>query len=318
MRKISICLLLILLAHPSSVFSWELFDRVVAIVNKTPIIESEVLNKFNRFLKIKRIPRKKRVREKSRILDRFIEDAIVVQKAEEESIIVSNKKIDIHIEKIMKRAKISSLKDFKKRIAAKEKITFDKYKEELKISLIREQVLTIAIGVSPPTIKDARIWFSNNRKKLGYQVRVKHILIRPRNRSIAEEKRVNNLINKIRRSILSGKSFESQARKYSQDPDSAGKGGDLGWVLLAELDPYFASRVFRMRKSGQISRAIKSSYGYHLVKYLGRRNTPFEAVKNRIFHLLFQKKLSVQFKKWVLQRKRESEIKIYMEDYIKG
>ncbi len=62
---------------------------------------------------------------------------------------------------------------------------------------------------------------------------------------------------------------------------------------------------------------VKSSNGYHIVKLNGVRATSFESVKEEIFNLLYQKKVSEQFKKWVSRKRQESEIKIYMTDYIK-
>lgn len=317
MRRI-ITFTLISLMFYSSIHAWELYDRVIAVVNDTPIIESEAIMKFNHLKKVKRIPRRKQDYEMSRLIDKLIEDALVLQKAEQESIIVSDAKVNNQIETIMKRLNISDLEDFKKRIERKQKLSFKAYKEELKISLYREQVISIAIGVSPPTEKEARAWYNKNKRKVGYQVKIKHILIRPKDRSFAEEKRVNKTIKDLRRRVIAGESFESLARKYSQDSSSAAKGGDLGWVLLAELDPYFAAQVFRLRRRGQISPVIKSRSGYHVVKFLGKRVTPFEEISGRIMHLLYQMKTAAQFKKWVSKKKQNSDIKIYMENYVRG
>ena len=299
-------------------FSWELYDRVIAVVNEVPIIESEVELKFDRLKKLKKIKEKKYTFEKSRVLDKFIENSLVQQTAENESIIVSDKKINNHMQKIMKSMNIPSLKEFRKKIEDKEKMSFNEYKEDLRASLITEQVMSIAIGVSPPSGKDAREWHKKNKKKLGFQVNIKHILIRPKNKTFAEEKRVNKLIAQIRKKIVSGKPFEEIAKKYSEDPRSAKNGGNLGWINISELDPYFAGQVAKMRKVGQLSQIIKSNFGYHIVQYFGKRDVPYNAVANKILNLLYQQKMMEQFKKWVTARKKESEIKIYMKDYLKG
>src|SRR5208337_1386520 len=94
-------------------------------------------------------------------------------------------------------------------------------------------------------------------------------------------------------------------------------GGDLGWQMLAQFDPGFAGNVYRMDKPGQISTVFKSSFGYHIVKYLDRRNVKYEKVENMIMNKLYAENMEVQFKKWVEEKKKKSSIKIYMEDYIK-
>ncbi len=318
MKRVILYTTIILLIQYNYIFSWEHYDRVIAVVNDIPIIESEVLMKFERLKKLKKISKRKETYELSRIIDIFIENAIVTQKADEESIIVSDQRVENHIKNIMKSGNYDNLQDFKKSVEANEKLSFEEYKKELKISLTKQQVISIAIGVSPPTQKEAREWYNKYKRKLGYQVRMKHILIRLRNNSFAEEKRVNKRIKELRSRIISGESFESIARKYSEDPTSAKKGGDLGWILLAEIDPFIAGYVFRMNKKGQISKVIKSKYGYHIVKYLGRRITPYDSVRNKILNLLYQVKVKNQFKKWVSQKKRFSDIVIYMEGYVSG
>lgn len=304
-------------AAGGSVFSWELIDRVIAVVNDTPIIESEVLGKFKRLQNFKKISKNKYSFEISRILDRFIEDVIVEQIANEESIIVSDKKVDNQIEKIMKQLNISSMQEFKNNVESKEKISFEEYREELKISIMREQVISIAIGISPPSRSEALEWYKKNKEKVGYQFNIRQILIRLKDRSIAEERRVNDLIKGLRDRIMAGESFESVARSYSEDA-SAKKGGDMGWVNLAEIDPYLATQIFYLKRPGQISQVIKSAYGYHLVKMLDRRVMPFEEIQEKIYYLLYQQKMATQYQKWITQKKRESEIRIYMDDYVRG
>jgi len=314
-RKIATVALIVSFFQFNLAYSWEPFDRVIAVVNDIPIVESEVLNKFSQLQKLKKIPKKKLAYEKSRVLDKFIEYAIVSKTAENESLIISDEKVNSQIKKIMERMKIDSLDNFKRGIETKENISFSKYKEELKKNLLTEQVMSFTVGVSPPTKKEAKEWYRKNKKKLGFQVNLKHILLIPKNNSFKEEKRVNYEINKYRKLIFSGKTFEGIARKHSQDLNSAKKGGDLGWVMISELDPYFASQVNKMNKKGQISKVIKSGYGYHLVKYLGRRDVPYDFIENWILNLLFQKNLSQQFKKWVTNKRQLSDVKIYMDNY---
>ena len=320
MKKIvsAFALLTLPLILEGAVFPWEPFDRVIAVVNESPIIESEVVERVNRAHGRAKLTPKQQSAAMSRIIDKLIERALVEQEAQEQYIIVSDKKIDAHIEKLMERMNISSLDDFKKRIQATQKMKFEDYREELKISIMTEQVMSLAIGVSPPTTREAMDWYNANRQKLGFEVNVKHILLRPANASLAEEKRVNAEMKKLLQRIYAGESFESIARKHSQDPGSAQKGGDLGWVPLAELDPYFANQAYRMNKPGQLSGVVKSSFGYHIIKYLDRRPISFDSVKDRIFNMLFQQKMGEQFGKWIQQRRERSEIKIYMDNYVRG
>jgi putative peptidyl-prolyl cis-trans isomerase len=332
-------------------FSWETYDSVVAVVNDISIIESEVNSKFNQLLKFKNIPKNRYTVEKSRILDKFIEDALVLEAASEEAILVSDrrvlnqiqelmiqyfaskyedkKKFDSQIAKMVNRlekrindepvmgdkeldAQIDSFISF---IESRFQIGFKEYFEEIRAQMMREQVMSIAIGVSPPSKEDAMKWYNKNRDKLGDEVWVKHILIRPSGQSFTAERDANLHLTQLRDRILAGESFEKVARASSQDPESAAKGGDLGWKMLAEMEPYFAGFVNNIRTIGQVSQVFKSGLGYHIVKLMGRRAVTYDKVERLIMYKLYNESMYEQFKKWVDRRKKESEIQILMKNY---
>ncbi len=297
--------------------SWEPYDKIIAVVNDRPILESEVMEKYNRLAKRKGLPAGAQKVQMSRLLDKFIEEALVLQEAQEQSIVVSDEKVENHLKKTADRMHIG-LKEYKERIEKTENISIDVYKEEIRRSMITEQVMSLAIGVSPPSKKETMEWYKANKDKLGFEVSLRHILLKPKNATLAEEKRVNEEIKKLHQRILGGESFEAIASSYSEDPASARKGGDMGWVVLAELDPYFANQVYRMAQTGQGTGVVKSAYGYHIVKLTGKRPISYESVEDKIINLLFQQKLAEQFVKWIHQRRRESEIKIYMQNYVKS
>jgi putative peptidyl-prolyl cis-trans isomerase len=195
---------------------------------------------------------------------------------------------------------------------------FDDFFESLRLQILRQDFLTISLGVSPPSEQEAQDWFKANRAKLGDEMWVKHILIIPKNSSFTAERETNTALTDVRKRILAGESFEKLAAQYSQDPGSAAKGGDLGWIMPAGLDPYFAGTVFSNYTQGGVTNVFKSGFGYHIAKYYGRRPITFEKVYPMISQKLYYEKIADQFKKWIAQKKKESDIKIYMENYVKG
>jgi len=335
-------------------FSWQPYEKVLAVVNNRAIMESDVNQKFERLRQFKKIPASRINYEKSRIIDSMIEAELIFETAQKESILISDKRIVNQLEGAIKKffsskaknakelSKIaekvsdnmekllsnkfdpdfkinSDLKKFINYIEKKEKLDFFSFCDELKVNIAREQVISIAIGSNPPSQAEAKKWFKANRHKLGYEVHVKHILIIPAGKSLSEEKKANNLANQIRKQILANPgSFESLAAKYSQDKASAKDGGDLDWQMLGQFDPYFAGNVYKLSKSGQISPVFKSSFGYHIVKYLGKRAITYEKVEKLIMYRLYTENAKTMYKKWIKRRKEEASIKIYMEGYVKG
>ncbi len=296
--------------------AWDLFDRVLAVVNGWPIMESEVNVRFEQYKKMKKIPAGKMSFHKSRVLDAFIEDSIFEQTAEEESIIVSKDKVDDSIEKTMKRYNINSLKEFKEKLEKKDKISYEEYRAQVRKSLIREMVMTLAVGVNPPSEQQAQEWYKKNVNKVGYEFNINHVFIRLRNTTLAEERRVNNEMKDILAKIRGGMAFEEAAKKYSEDETSKGKGGALGWVKLHEIDRLLAMQIFGMNMKGQISGVIKSGSGYHIVKFNGKRPVQYESIREIIFNILYSERMGEQMDKWAEQKRKESDVKIFMEDYV--
>lgn len=306
-----LCAITAVLGITVNAFAWETFDRVIAVVNDTAIIESELLRRYQITTK-RQAPRKPE--ELNPLLDNLIERALIEQEAKEQSIIISDAKVDSHIATIMASQKIASLEAFKKSIEEKEKISFAEYRNEIRQSLLTEMLLSISIGVSPPSREEALQWYRDNRHKLGNEVHIRQIVIRPKNTSFAEEKRVNDLISQLRDRIRKGESFERLASQHSEDA-SAKNGGDMGWLPLAELDPFVANAAVRLKRPGELSPVIKSKTAYHLIKFMGTRATTFETVQDRILGMLYQRNIGEQFKKWITARRGQSEIKIYLENY---
>ncbi len=321
MNHIKKIILIIILLIFRPAYSWEVYDKLIATVNETPIIESEVEQRLEKLKSQKKVPNKTLLNEKSRLLDKFIEEAIVEQTAKRESIIVSSEKVDNQIKKIMEQREIKSVDLFKKEIERTEKISFEEFREEMRKSIMTEQIMSIAIGVTPPSLKEAEDWYKSNKGKMGYELNIQHIMFTLKNESFAENKRVNQIASDLLIKIRNGFPFEDAARDHSEDAATKNTGGSLGWTALSNLakkDYIMADNLYREFIIGKKKTAvIKSGAGYHVIKYNGIRPTSFEAVRDDIFNLLYQKKMMEQFKKWVLQKKSESDIKIYMPDYIK-
>ncbi|MEA3507404.1 MAG: peptidylprolyl isomerase [Synergistota bacterium] len=64
--------------------------------------------------------------------------------------------------------------------------------------------------------------------------------------------------------------FGQAAAKYSQDPGSASKGGDLGWLSPGDTVPAFDELVFSL-EAGEKGGPVKTRFGWHVVEVLDTR-----------------------------------------------
>ena len=151
-------------------------------------------------------------------------------------------------------------------------------------------------------------------ERRGERINVKHILIMPKTGKYDEEKVVVKL-KELRTRIISGESFEDLAGEYSDDPEVSVNNGNLGWYDLTSLSiPQFAE-VLDTLIVGNISKPIKTDYGYHIVKSIDIREGGKLTLKDNWYELesivIRNKRLKV-YNEWLDSIRDEVYIDIKM------
>jgi peptidyl-prolyl cis-trans isomerase D len=116
------------------------------------------------------------------------------------------------------------------------------------------------------------------------RVHAQHILFMTVGKTDAEVEEIRKKAEDVLKQARSGKDFTELAKKYSEDPGSKDKGGDLGWIVQGQTVPEFQNVAFSLEK-GKISELVKTQYGFHIIKVLDKENArtkPFEEVKESI------------------------------------
>ena len=106
-----------------------------------------------------------------------------------------------------------------------------------------------------------------------------------------------------------GANFEDLAKKYSEDPGSKTKGGDLGWIVQGQTVPEFEKAAFSLPK-GEVSDLIRTQYGFHIIKVLDKETAhtkPFDEVKETLRTPLLLQKADAQEE--LIADKMSSEIR---------
>jgi parvulin-like peptidyl-prolyl isomerase len=81
---------------------------------------------------------------------------------------------------------------------------------------------------------------------------------------------------KITEAYSTGTSFAIMAKKYSDDPGSGARGGNLGFHKRGELVPPYEATALRL-KPGEISMPVESDFGYHLIQLIERRGNQYNS-----------------------------------------
>ncbi len=140
------------------------------------------------------------------------------------------------------------------------------------------------------------------------EVNARHILIKPT--IILSDQGAQKELKEFRAEIESGEaSFGQLASKYSQDPGSAAKQGNLGWQTPDLYVPEFKHQVETL-PVGEISEPFKTVHGWHIVQVLERRKVDKteSAMKNRAYQLLFRRKFNEEATAWTQELKASAYI----------
>ncbi len=112
--------------------------------------------------------------------------------------------------------------------------------------------------------------------------RASHILIKlPQGADASAEQAAMAKAQSLRAKLLAGTDFATLARTNSEDPGSATQGGDLGFVGRGALAKEFEQALFALKKSGELSAPVRTSYGLHLIKLTGVKAPPATPVTTR-------------------------------------
>jgi peptidyl-prolyl cis-trans isomerase D len=137
------------------------------------------------------------------------------------------------------------------------------------------------------TQKDIQDYYDTNASQfqIPEQVHAAHILIKvDPNATPAEQSAAEKKAAEVAQKARSGADFSALAKKYSEDPGSKDKGGDLGTFGKGQMVPAFDQAVFSM-KPGEIRGPVRTKFGYHIIKLIDKtpaHEKPLEEVQNQI------------------------------------
>jgi len=145
------------------------------------------------------------------------------------------------------------------------------------------------------------------------QTKARHILLKPDSVNTDEEILVRMQQLEIR--LRGGEDFATLARANSQDTLSAAKGGDLGWLNKGDTVPAF-EEVLEKLAPGDISKPVKTQFGWHLVQVQERRthDSTEDYERSKIRNLIRTRKYDEELFLWLRRLRDESYIEYRIEE----
>jgi parvulin-like peptidyl-prolyl isomerase len=239
---------------------------------------------------------------KDAIVRSLVERAEFAQEAEEMGLEVTDAEVEKRLDELKQQFFQGDEEKYRKEIE-KQGLTDERVREEIRARLVSEKIyekVTSGVKVSQADIK---AYYDKNKAQFQRPEsrEVRHILVKKESQAID-----------IYEQLRDGANFAALAKKFSQDPSSASKGGKYTAVKGQSVAP-FDKFVFAA-DTGDLSRPVKTEFGFHVIEVLSdikpKSVTPLKEVEASIRDTLLREKQNETMRDWVndLQAKYKDEI----------
>ena len=241
-----------------------LLERVAAVVNNEIILESEVqrrLSQARQAIAKAQQPAPSEGRLREQVLDRMINDLVLLQRALQVGLSVDDTTLNRAIARIAEENGLSQ-EGLSAQLAS-EGIAFSRFRQDIRdeilLTRLREREVVNRLSISDAEI-DAFLAAQGTNLSKSEEWRVSQILLDSESKAKAVSQR-----------LQAGEDFAAVARELSLSPDAT-NGGDLGWRGAERLPTIFLKAVEKLQP-GQWTTPFQSPGGFHILRLEDRRSS---------------------------------------------
>lgn len=291
-------------------------DKVVAIVDQTVILQSEVDSivervKENASSQNQQLPSDQAL--KTQAIERLIVSALQMQMADRMGLKITDIQLDQALEGLAKRNN-QTLDQLRQSIIAAGE-NYEKFREDFRQEMTINETQRISVHrriyISPQEI-DSLLKLLEKSGNNQEEFHLSHILIDVPSKPSADEISASKeRAEKVVELLNSGSEFAKLARGASSGAKAL-EGGDMGWMNINEMPSLFAEMV-RESKKGEIIGPFRSGAGFHILKIediRGRETVEISEVKSR--HILLQPSIILS------ESKAKQMLKDFKKDVLAG
>lgn len=256
-----------------NIFSQEVVDKIVAVVDGEVILQSELEFQVAMFASQRNLNSGDPKLQKE-LLEKLIQDKLLYAQAVLDTIEVSDDDVNRQLDQVI--GYYTQQYGSKERLENAYGMSTEKIRREMREdtrkNLMAEMLKGQKFGQIDVTRREVKQFFDSYKDSLGViseKFEIAHIFINPKSNDKLKQKS-KDFAQSLLDSIKSGADFANLAKENSDDPGSAIEGGDLGFVKRGIFYPEFEAAAFKLRE-GEMSNVIESPVGYHVIELIERR-----------------------------------------------
>ncbi len=255
----------------------QLLDKIIAKVDNHYILKSEIEQQFQQY----QSSGQANTPDRCQILEGLVINKLMLAKAEIDSVIVEDKRIDMELNSRMDQMEQqygtakNIVEAFGKPIATMKEELRANLKEQMTGRKMQDKI-TDDVKITP---KEVAAFFgtipTDSLPYLPSEVEVGHIVRLAQPNKDQKNELISRLLD-YRRRIEKGESFEELAKLYSEDLGSGKRGGDLGFSKRGQMVAPFEAAALKL-KPNQMSEVVESEFGFHMIQLLDVRGQEYHA-----------------------------------------
>lgn len=285
----------------------QLVEGIMAVVGNEIILRSEVEQYSQQYIIQNRINVQNNPelvnQIKKQTLNFLIEQKLLLEKAEQDTITIEEQQLDQLVEQRIQAyiERLGSQDELEKMFGQPVKNIRKELAKMIEEEEMVKQVRALKfadIKVSRREVEQFYKAYQDSLPTMEETVDISHILKLVQPSQEAQQQAYEEILQ-IKEQLDQGADFAELAKKYSEDPASAKRGGDLGLISRGDFVPEFETVAFSLN-DGEVSDIVQTQFGFHIIKMMERRG---EKIRTR--HILIQVMPTEEDEKRVVQELSE-------------
>lgn len=246
------------------------------------------------------------------VLRGMIDQQLLIQRAKDMNIDVTTEVVN-RLDEIRKQNGMATIDDLQKAVE-QEGLSWDDFKQQISDRELTQQVIQQEVGqqvdIGPD---DVQAYYNAHKAEFNRpeEVVLSEIFLSTEGKTGADLDAVKKRAEDIRTRVANGEDFATLARRYSEDPQTAPSGGELGvYQRDGSLAKSIEDAVFALQK-GQMTDVIQIKTGFmflHVDQHYQAGEQAFDVVREEIHNKLYEQKMDPEMRKYLAQLREESYV----------